>query len=348
MRKTIRIISAVLLLALLLGVCPMIVFADNTTGTITAKDADNNTIGTYSTIDAAAAAAGTNGKVVLSAGDFYFNGRQTISVEGVTLEGAGVDQTFIKTSSNYANASATNKKALLTIAADNVTVKDLTIDASSYGDTITSETDFIVVRINSGTGISLNNIFVTGSPRTLIKIGTSTDSASVTATSLNCQAEYKAIPQLIGEDYTHVYADIDINRGSFTLESGAVHGFIKKESNGTFTNNAASGTPKYYNLIRRFVFVNIINVTTTTKHFVYSYDHVRIIEDDSSMSTFVSVVLSNKTKIQNMTTEAAGSGDRDLITKFITLLDDVLDTSYDSDIAACKTQLETALAVLPA
>lgn len=334
-----KIVSTLLVAAMLLSSFMALgAFADNTT--IEAINSSNVSQGYYSTIDAAANAAGVNGTVRLSAGTFEFNGRQTIAVEGVTLEGAGRGQTFIKTSLSYQYGSDTNKKALLTIAANNVKVKDLSVDASVYGDTITSATDFIVVRINSGSGIELNNVYVTGSPRTLIKIGTNSDSATVTADNLYCDAEYKAIPQLIGEDYTNVYSDIDVNRGTFTLNSGAVHGFIKAEGNGTFVNNAANGNPKYYKLTRRFIFVDLISVTTTTKHFVYSYDNVREIEDEDNMDTFIKVVKANKAKLQAMTNEAVSLNDQELIGKFITMLTDVLNDGYDSDIDACRTQLQ--------
>lgn len=336
-----KIVSTLLAAAMLLSSFMALgAFADNET--IKAYNANGVYINTYSTIDAAANAAGVNGTVRLSAGTFEFNGRQTIAVEGVTLEGAGRGQTFIKTSSSYQYGSDTNKKALLTIAANNVKVKDLSIDASVYGDTITSETDFIVVRINSGTGIELNNVYVTGSPRTLIKLGSSSGNAAVTADNLYCDAEYKAIPSALDDGtYSNVYADIDINSGSsLRLNSGAVNGFIKKESGGSFANYAYSN---HFRLVRSFIFVNLIDVTTTTKHFVNSYISVKSDPNYSSnVGTFKAVVNENDAVIRLMTDETILAGDQNLIDNFIELLNDVLATYTNETLTECRNDLIAA------
>lgn len=340
-----KVLVSILALAMMLSCfCTINVFADGVTPTITAKNAAGEVVGTYSTIDTAANAAGVNGTVVLSEGTFEFNGRQTIAVAGITLEGAGKGVTFIKTSANFVNASATNKKALLTITANNVTVKDLSIDASLYGNSINPAVDeFNVVRINSGTGIVLDDIYVTGSLRTLISIGSGSASATVTATDLDCQAEHKAIPQLITVGTTTAYADIDITKGSFTLNSGVVNGFIQKAQNATFVNNAASGTPKYYKFTKSILIFEYMNVTTTMRHFVESYYAIRGTASSDNMTTFVNAVLDNVSKIQGMTNEAVAGHDTVLINKFIAMLGDVLDVEPDDDISACKTQLENAL-----
>lgn len=336
-----KVLVSILALAMMLSCfCTINVFADEITPTITAKNAAGEVVGTYSTIDTAANAAGVNGTVVLSEGTFEFNGRQTIAVEGITLEGAGKGVTFIKTSANFVNASATNKKALLTITANNVTVKDLSIDASLYGNSINPAVDeFNVVRINSGTGIVLDDIYVTGSLRTLISIGSGSASATVTATDLDCQAAYKSIPKHTLTTSDSVFADIDITKGSFTLNSGVVNGFIRADSGTTFTNNAASGTPKYYNLVQRFIIVKIIDVTTTMHHFIYSYDNVCASVSSDDFSTFNNVVRANKAKIQAMTTEAVDLDDQELIGKFIDMLDDILAAGSDSDLSDCRATL---------
>ena len=335
-----KVLVSILALAMMLSCfCTINVFADEVTPTITAIDANNVTVGTYTSISSAASAAGENGKVVLSEGTFEFNGRQGISVNGITLEGAGKNVTFIKTSATFKDGSETNRKALLTIAANNVTVKDLTIDGSVYGSTITAAADFNVVRINSGSNIVLNNIYVTGSPKSLITIGSNSNSATVTATNLDCQATYKAIPKYTETTYDYVYADIDINNGSFTLNSGAVNGFIRAGSGTTFINNAAEGTPKYYNLVQKFLFVKIIDVTTTMRHFVESYTHVRGTGTSADFSTFNTVIRANVSKVQTMTAEAIALDDQTLIGQFINMLDDVLAAGSDSTLSACRADL---------
>lgn len=139
MKKAISI-----LLAVIFAISLMPVALADSTATITAYNSSDAQVGTtYATIDAAAAAAGQNGKVCISAGVLEVNGRQTISVSGVTLEGAGRDATIIKPSASFASASETNRKALLTIAADNVTVKGLSLDGTDYGETVSGSTDFV-------------------------------------------------------------------------------------------------------------------------------------------------------------------------------------------------------------
>ena len=337
-----KLLSLIVVLVMIVSMTiSLSALADGETPTITAYTSGNVKVGTtYSTIDSAAAAAGVNGRVVLSAGEFYFNGRQTISVEGVTLEGAGRDSTKILTSSSFASASPTNKKALLTVAADNVTVKNMTIDGSPYGSTVGADTDFDVVRLNSGDGVALNNIFVTGSHKTLIVVGTSTTSTSVTATDLYCQAYYKPVPTLVGGEYTNVYADIDITEDStFTLQSGVVNGFISTDDEDNFTNN----TSNHYRLERTFLFVKYVDATTTVRHFVYSYDAVKNDSNvtNSEKAAFRAIVRSNADIIEDMTDEVAvANGDQELIGKFIDLLSDVLSDGYNSTIYSCRTRLQ--------
>lgn len=335
-----KVLVSILALAMMLSCfCTINVFADGVTPTITAITADNVTVGTYTSISSAASAAGVGGKVVLSAGTFEFNGRQGISVEGITLEGAGKDLTSIVPSSTFKDGSDTNRKALLTIAANNVTVKDLTIDGSVYGDTITAAADFNVVRINSGTGIVLNNIYVTGSPRSLISIGSGSNSATVTATNLFCDAEYKAIPSAIGSGYSAIYSDVDlINSSSLTLNSGAVNGFISLESSATLVNN----TTNHYHLEKRVLFVKTVDVTTTTKHFVNSYVNVKDHATSSQKSTFITTVEKNTDIIRDMTDETIDVHDVDLIDNFIILLNDVLESSTDETLEECRDDLIAA------
>ena len=330
-----KVLVSILALAMMLSCfCTINVFADEVTPTITAIDANNVTVGTYTSISSAASAAGENGKVVLSAGTFEFNGRQGISVNGITLEGAGKDLTSIVPSSTFKDGSDTNRKALLTIAANNVTVKDLTIDGSVYGSTITAAADFDVVRINSGTGIVLDNISVTGSPKTLILVGSGSNSATVTANNLYCQAEYKSIPSKIS---SNSYADIDVNANSyFYLMSGAVDGFINAAS----ANHLYNATTNHYRLTNKVLFITVYDVMTTTKHFVNSYHNVKSDPElETYKSGFVNIVNSNTNIIRSMTDEQVIVRDPDVIPNFIELLNDVLAQSYNATIEQCRNDL---------
>ncbi len=265
-----KLLAFALVLTMCLSLFPVFAAADEGTPTITAYDAANVNKGTYSTIDAAATAAGENGKIVLSAGTFAFNGRQTIAVNGITLQGAGMDQTSFITSGSYAGGSTTNRKALLTIAASNVTVSGISFDGGNYGRMLVpqynnAETEFSVVRVNSGSA-SFSNVSIAGSMRTLLTVGTSSSSATVTASNFYCEGLGKAIPNATN---WNVFADVDVENGSFTMTSGAINAFLQKGSNGTVLISA----PYHYNLQRSFLGYPIVNVTTTTKHLVDMYEY---------------------------------------------------------------------------
>lgn len=265
MKKAISI-----LLAVIFAISLMPVALAHSTATITAYNSSDAQVGTtYATLDAAAAAAGQGGKVCISAGVLEVNGRQTISVSGVTLEGAGRDATIIKPSASFANASETNRKAILTIAADEVKVNNLTIDGSVYGSTITGATDFVIIRINDGDDVELNNIYVTGSPKTLIQLGTGNlltgNSVTVTASDFYCDG----MPKTISGGNT--YADIDItNRSTLTVTSGLVNGFIAKDILASYTFETAC--EPLFTLYHGYTFVY---VTSTFQHFVNTYIALR-------------------------------------------------------------------------
>lgn len=260
-----------LALVMVLGLCTIGASATNPDITAYASGSDDP-VGTYATIDAAAAAAGVNGRIVLGSGTYEFNGRQSISVEGVTLEGAGMTSTTMTTSAAYASASTTNRKALLTIAAPNVTVKNLTIDGGSYGanlvPTSSVETEFNVVRVNSGSA-TLQNVKILNSKRTLLSVGTSNSSATVVGQSLVCEGTPKTI------DVVNTYADVNIVYGSLTLDANCVvDAFISKDPNNNTKTLDISACNNLYTLYcpQEFLFFTFYTETTSTiKHFVSSF-----------------------------------------------------------------------------
>ena len=265
MKKAISI-----LLAVIFAISLMPFALADSTATITAYNSSDAQVGTtYATIDAAAAAAGQNGKVCISAGVLEVNGRQTISVSGVTLEGAGRGVTTIKPSASFASASETNRKALLTIAADEVKVNNLTIDGSVYGSTITGATDFVIIRINDGDDVELNNIYVTGSPKTLIQLGTGNLLTGNAFTITASDFYFDGMPKTISGGNT--YADIDItNRSTLTVTSGLVNGFIAKDILASYTFETAC--EPLFTLYHGYTFVY---VTSTFQHFVNTYIALR-------------------------------------------------------------------------
>lgn len=285
MRKTISMILAIIMVLAL--VPATVAFAEEVepAGTITAFQKDGDAYvqveGTFSTIDTAANAAGVNGKIELSAGKFEFNGRQTIAVNGITLIGA-VDATTGKPAShfvtgpNYASSSETNRKALFCVAATGVTVKNIAFDGGEYGRTLvpTSQatTQFSVVRINSGSAV-FDNVSIVQSTRTLLTIGMSNSSASFTATNLYCDGNMKTVPTALNS----VYADIDVENGTFSCTSGELNAYLQVGSHGT-----VSAMPAYhYTFNRELLFISLVNVKTTVKHFVDSYNY--IVEEGGSV-----------------------------------------------------------------
>jgi Ca2+-binding RTX toxin-like protein len=87
-------------------------------------DAEGNLVGTFSTIQAAINAAGTGYTVNIAAGDYAEN--LVIAKDGITLVGAPGRATTIRPGTS--NATDGN---VITVRADNVTIKGLTIDGAN-------------------------------------------------------------------------------------------------------------------------------------------------------------------------------------------------------------------------
>lgn len=342
-----RILSLLLAMCLCIGLMSMAAIATDgepQAATITAYEANSTTEkGPYATIVAAANAAGVGGRVVISEGVLTISNRQTISVANVTVEGAGRGETILVPAENFANAS--DKKALLTIAASGVTLKGMSVDGTSYGETIdmsdTTERDFVVLRINSGSGIILNDLYVTGSPKTLMQLGTGNiltgNSVSVTATNLYCVGMPKPI------ENCNVYPDIDIlNRSVLTVNSGALHAFIAKEFLAGYT---LSDTCEPMYTMRS----GIYSLTTTFQHYANMY--VAMYDDLSgrfSDYAEAAAISTNYTAIGNMVERAkvVASADPASVRNFIILLTDAkeyADSAYESTLERYITELNACL-----
>ncbi len=222
----------------------------------------------YDTFTAAqtAAAANPNKEIIIS-GTVEFGSRQGISVEGLHLR--GINDAKIIPSATYGNSTSdTNKKGLLNVAASNVKISDIIFDGSRYGDTITMTTspDFIVLRLNDGDNIKLDNVTVKGSPRTLIVVGTTTTDATVEVLEggLFCEGD-------VNKDISdgNTYADINVVNGSFTMAYGEANAFIAEdheEKKGTATVTASG----HYTFGYKPLFVTY-DIITTPKHIADTY-----------------------------------------------------------------------------
>ena len=281
-----RVFSLFLTLVMALGLCSVSVFAEANTATITAKNVSGAVVGSgYSSLGAAAAAAGEYGTVEITAGYIYYDSRQGVSTDNVTITGAGRGATIITTSSTFANALPKNRKALETFTAENVTVENLTFDGGAYGRSIvpdsTEATQFNVVRVNSGS-VHFDNVSIAGSTRTLLSIGTwgnTATSATVTAENFYCDGEYKTVTT------ANTYADISIVNGDFRLISGTVDAFIceDKDTNaGHFVNDCAT-THHELKHTEKFLIWTLWTAytTSTTKHFAECYTQMQSVSSSA-------------------------------------------------------------------
>ena len=289
-----KILAAILATLMLVCLVPTMVFADGTTTIQVATwngTSYSEPSGNYTSIDSAASAAGVHGKIILGAGDYYFNSRQTIAVDQISLVGVanadGSIATRIITGPNYASSSQTNRKALLTITADGVTVENIAFDGGTYGSTLVpaygdADTEFSVVRLNGG-ATTFNNVSIEQSERTLLTIGTSSNTASLVANNFVCEGNYKAVPEVAN---WNVFADVDVEKGSLTVNSGAINAYVQCSNNGTAT------LPAYhYNFHREFLtIIPLVNIDTTAKHFVESYIAIKDTASSTAVNTFKSLV----------------------------------------------------------
>ena len=276
-----RTASMFLALVMVLSLCTVGALADSNTATITAYNANEEEVGSgYTSLGAAAAAAGEYGTVEISDGIIYYDSRQGVTTNNVTIKGAGRTATTIMTSSTFINASDQNRKSLVNFAANNVTVQDLAFDGGAYGRNLVPTsavgTQFNVIRVNSGT-VHFDNVSIAGSTRTLLSVGTwgeTATSATVTAANFYCEGEYKTVTN------ANTYADISIVNGYFTLTSGTVNAFICEDKDthaGHFNNNCAT---THHELKHTETILGIIPLwtaytTSTTKHYAECYTQMQ-------------------------------------------------------------------------
>ena len=312
-----KVLSAAVAAAMALSVMPMAMAEETRAPGIYVGDTE------YDTIAAAQAAAVNQGGTITISGTVEFDYRQGISADNITLQGEN-NATIVPSGTYGDNTSDTNKKGLLNFAGDNITVNDITFDGSVYGDTITATTtpDFIVVRVNEGSA-TFNGVSITGSPRTLLVVGTTTTTATLTANNLYCQGEYKSI------DLAGTYADVNIVNGSFTLNSGQVNGFIYEDSGlsglnyyeGTFYNNATSN---HFALRHRLGFFSYDYMTSTVEHYVNSYMYAKESVSDEVAKKYINAVniSSNIDTIEDMVAYAVENCNAELKNNFVSLLED--------------------------
>lgn len=274
-----KFLSTILAVVMVLSSMAMVVSANE------ADLADGIYVGTtmYDSIAAAQTAAVASNNEIIISGTVEFGYRQAISADGIHLR--GINDAEIIPSASYASGSATNIKGLLNIQADNVRVTDITFDGSAYGDTISQSTDFIVLRINEGTGIELDGVTVKGSPKTLVSIGLKdSTSASVTATNFVAEGELKSITT------ASTYADIDVVNGSFDFVSGQVDAFISEDSANSYTVTAPG----------HFTFsASNKRICSSPEHIVNSYNNVSL---SISEATYANALANNDDEARSMMT----------------------------------------------
>lgn len=285
-----KFLSTILAVVMVLSSMAMVVSADETL-------ADGIYVGTtmYDSFTAAqtAAAANTDKEIIIS-GTVEFGSRQGISVEGLHLR--GINNAKIIPSATYGNSTSdTNKKGLLNVAADNVKISNITFDGSAYGDTITMTTspDFIVLRLNEGENIQLDNVTVMGSPRTLIVVGTTTTTAEVEVLEggLYCEGD---VNKDISDGKT--YADINVVNGTFTMAYGKANAFIAEDYEEN-TGNATVTAPGHYTFGYKPLLITY-EICTTPKHIADTY--LASEKNWSEARDYVKFMVNNDDKVVEM------------------------------------------------
>ena len=236
-----KFLSTILAVVMVLSSMAMVVSAN---GTETLADGIYVNGVLQSSFSAAQTAAGADGTITIS-GTVYFDTRQGISVDGLKLVGVNNARIEPSTSFGAEGVTETNKKALLNVAANDVEISNITFDGSRFGDTLdmsalnilTGFTDFIVVRVNSGS-VEFDNVTIEGSKKTLLSVGTSTSSATVTATELYCNADsVKNLVSLADGTFETVFADVSVIQGTFDMDGGMINGFIVDDDEFLSTND---------------------------------------------------------------------------------------------------------------
>ena len=285
--------------------------------------------------DFMAAVSAANGGTVIVSGECAFGSRLAVN-SSVTLQGVN-DATIVPSASYGSTDSDTNWKGLLNIAGENVVVNDITFDGSLYGDSITSSTDFVPVRCTSG-NITLNNVTIKGSPRSLMIVGSSSSEANVTAINFKAYGELKNIVE------SATYADINVVDGTFTMTSGTVDGFICEENANTFDVSAAG----HYTFTYTPVLITEERVCTTPKHIADTYLNSN--PSNTIKRKYMSALAENDTTTTSMLNYVATniSTMSDVATDLVEVIEDMEGLSFISNanktkLAGYKTILTTAL-----
>lgn len=269
----------------------------------------------YDSLSAAVSAAGAGGTVTI-AGTVEFGSRQGISTN-ITLEGVN-NATIIPSETYGAVENTTNWKGLLNLAG-NITVKNITFDGSRYGlQENRLEDDFVPVRCTSG-NITLENVTILGSDRTLMNVGSSTTSATVTANGLYCTAPVKTI-----KDAT-TYADVNVVNGTFNLNSGAVDGLICTDSGSGYAGALGTVSNNHFTLNCHYTILGFIkrtaDVTSTLKHYVDTYEYSKTLASQYKNDFLATVTdADNSTAMSNMVGWAETNADSELKASFGNLL----------------------------
>ena len=238
----------------------------------------------------------------------------------------------------------------MTVAASGVTVAGVSVDGSDYGDSLSSTDDFIVARINSGSDVTLSNVYITGSKKTLLSIGTTTTSSGVLASGLQCEAVSKDISSL------SLYPDVDVVNGEFELNSGMVNGFICTSAgtnnqneiySGTFTNYADNHhTLRFPRYILGFN-LGYNTVCSTLKHYVECYTGLSSNTLKSYRSAFNDTF--NINEVDDMVDDAiahyVGTSEQSVAVGLLNILNDVINNIANprTEIITMRDRLDTAI-----
>ena len=136
-RKSKRVLSIVLAVAMIMGLFPIAAFAEDVDGTTAITNEAKVGEKEYATLEAAVeavASASATEKTITLINDVTLESQVTLP-EGVTLNGGSHKITAVAPGDDTNWASDGSKKYMILVSAKNVTIKDVTMDANhnAYG-----------------------------------------------------------------------------------------------------------------------------------------------------------------------------------------------------------------------
>ena len=329
---------------------------------IEAYDEDDTLVGTYDSIEEAAQHAGEYGRVVLPAGQINLSHSQELSVEGITLEGAGKGSTVLGVSSDFGD-SVNGNSCILLVDADYVTIKNLSINTEIYGQAFATndyctwvnsvcyvggDVSFIPLRLESGEGVELRNLELYDSCKCNILIGTESTSTTVTASGVGCFSPVRSLDCLV---YSTEPVGVYVADGSeFTVTSSHINSPILPEDEDSLSFDEPGIF--YPRIERTFLFVQYRDISMPVDHWIRSWYMTlflsefrngdgEVLSSSSHKTAWRAISRSHDSLWEDVTDVVAVSGgNQELIGMLIDIFSNTLSDGYNDTIYSCRTRCQ--------